>query len=103
MIWKKLFLFFHLAPNMLTLTCPETEPSQCDANSHACDMGGGPDGCWLGDYCQPSDVPCPHACYPPMPSQCDENSISCDNGMDMHGCWMGDFCQSMEIPCPSSG
>ena len=62
-------------------------------------MGSGPDECWLGDFCQPADVPCPVVCYSPMPAQCDADSHVCDMGTDMHGCWMGDFCQPNDYPC----
>merc|ERR1712126_627151 len=66
-------------------------PSQCDADSQVCDMGTDMHGCWMGDWCQSLDYPCPPVCPNPMPSQCDENSKPCDMGWN-GGCWNGDYC-----------
>ena len=75
-------------------------PSQCNANSAACDMETDMNGCWMGDYCQPNDYSCPPVCPNPMPSHCDESSHACDMGAGPDGCWLGDYCEPLDEPCP---
>merc|ERR1719232_1290873 len=81
------------------LACTEPEPSQCDENSQACDLGTDRNGCWIGDFCQPNEYSCPPVCHAPMPAQCDANSQVCDMGWS-GSCWMGDYCQPWDVPCP---
>merc|ERR1719322_514374 len=92
--------------------CPSMPmPSICASESdQICDMGVDMDGCWLGDYCQSNDVPCPdmtsygtfdNICPTFTAAICDaETEQNCDMGMDMNGCWMGDYCQPLDYPCP---
>merc|ERR1712029_857430 len=83
------------------LACEPPMPSECDyETSYPCDLGGGPDGCWLGDFCQPLELECPVACYPPPMSECAVTESVCDMGMDMNGCWMGDYCMPEGEVCP---
>ena len=83
------------------LACEPPMPSECDyETSYPCDLGGGPDGCWLGDFCQPLELECPVACYPPPMSECAVTEAVCDMGMDMNGCWMGDYCMPEGESCP---
>ena len=101
-----------------TTGCAWPEPSVCDMTTGEiiCDMGWGPDGCWMGDYCMPAGSVCPDpivyeppmtaakrfACVLPPPSVCDMETgeITCDMGVDPEGCWMGDYCMPAGSVCP---
>merc|ERR1719158_716735 len=86
--------------SLLAADCPEMTAAICDETSYNCDMGGDANGCWMGDFCQPIDMECPVACYPPPMSVCPVTETVCDMGMDKDGCWMGDYCMPEGSPCP---
>jgi len=99
--------------------CPEPTFTVCDmaTGEIVCDMGMGPDGCWMGDYCMPAGSVCPEPivyetattltdgtpeCFMPPPSVCDmaAGEVICDMGWDTNGCWMGDYCMPTGSVCP---
>merc|ERR1712064_52532 len=79
--------------------CPSFTASICGPESQNCDMGVDMNGCWMGDYCQPLEIPCPVICPTMTASICGPESQNCDMGLDMNGCWLGDYCQPTDMPC----
>ena len=76
--------------------CPNFCPVFCGPDQVNCNMGPGPDGCMMPDWCAPAAAGCPPPPPPPMRQECPPPPPPC--GDDMMMC-MGPA-GAPEDPCP---